>query len=197
MFTALRILLIAALAAAAFASAADAHKRYHRHSHDDGFDLGDAIVGAAVLGGIIAAVNAGKKEREREREAERGAEREPDWHDRRGYPDERRSGGRGAAGGWDDGWNGGSEWSHADRDYDRRFPSERAAISACAYEAEALGGRYGGDARVTLIDDVEPEGRDYRVTGTVRIEDERGYRDDFADFTCYADEGRVTGFQFG
>lgn len=188
MFTSLRLMLIAIFLstsiAVSFASPADAHRYHRRHKHD-GFDVGDAIVGAAVLGAIIGLANAGKKKRD-----ERvGTPLPPAPYPEERYPDERDDRG-------EDGWNSSSVWADVDPDYANRFPSERAAIDACAREAETLGSRYGADARVLLIDDVMREGRETRVTGKIdsgNVDE----RDDFSRFTCFADGGQVTAFRFG
>ncbi|MGB7406704.1 MAG: hypothetical protein WA906_13525 [Pacificimonas sp.] len=187
MFTALRLFLIGILVASSVATAADAH-RYHRHHkhRGGGFDLGDAIIGAAVLGGIIAVANSAKNKRD-EREGEPvppAPYPEPDY-DVDGV-DDRPVYGAGPAG----------DWGAADPDYDRRFPSERAAVDACAREAEALGGRYGADARLIRIDRVARGGEDYEVAGAVDIADNRSERRETAAFTCFAGDGVVTGFRF-
>ena len=187
---AFRFFSFLAVVAMLFASAADARGRYDRRYHDR-FDLGDAIVGAAVLGGIIAVANAAKKNRDT-RTAPPPAPPAP-------YPQDYPPGGYPAPDredGYDDRGYGGSEWSYADPDYDRRFPSEREAVGACAAEAESLAGRYGAEARVSRIFDVSRGGEDYRVTGSVRIDDGRASRIEEATFSCYADAGRVTGFRF-
>lgn len=188
MFTSLRLALVAIFLAtsiaASFAAPADAHRYHRRHKHD-GFDLGDAIVGAAVLGAIIGLANAGKKKRD-----ERvGTPLPPAPYPEERYPDERdaRS---------DDGWNASDEWARVDPDYADRFPSERAAIDACAREAETLGSRYGAEARVSLIDEVARDGRDIRVIGSIDSSD-ADYRQSFSRFTCFADGGQVTAFRFG
>lgn len=183
-----RFLVVLVLIAMGTASVADARGRHHRHHHrGDGFDLGDAIIGAAVLGGIIAVANAGKKNRD-ERRADPPAPPAP-------YPPQSDPWDNDARGD-DNDWRGDSDWSYADPDYQRRFPSERAAVEACAGEAEALGGRYGADARVDRIFDVYRAGPELQVTGRVRIDDRRSGDVEDANFTCFADGGEVTGFRF-
>lgn len=180
--TGFRFLIVVLLVALGSATVADARSRHdRRHDRKDGFDLGDAIVGAAVLGGIIAVVNAGKKGRD-ERRADPPAPPAP-------YPPQDSGWNRG---GWDDE----SDWSYADPDYERRFPAERAAVDACAGEAEALGGRYGADARVDRIFDVYRADGEMQVTGRVRIDDLRSGDIEDANFTCFADGREVTGFRF-
>ncbi|MHB9879683.1 hypothetical protein ACSMXM_08465 [Pacificimonas sp. ICDLI1SI03] len=195
MFTGLRALLILVLITTAFAAAlatgADARSR-HRHGRGgDGFDVGDAIIGAAVLGAVIGIVNAGKKDRDMPEgrplppapypddaypgDAYPAASNEP--YDARNDPDL-------------------ADWAFADPGFASRFPSERRAIDACAREAESLGGRYGADARLSRIDEVGYDGGEMRVTGTVRIDNRREGRIDSPGFTCFAEDGSVTGFRF-
>ncbi|EMD82265.1 hypothetical protein [Pacificimonas flava] len=193
--SALRLLIVLTLIAAGFATAASAgHRDYRRHRGGDGFDVGDAIIGAAVVGGIIAIASAGKKDRD-VRRADPPAPPAP-------YP----------VAGPDDGypvyppfpdstgvdadWQDEDGWAYADADYARRFPSERAAIDACAREAEALGSRYGAEARLWRIDDVDRADREYRVAGIVAIDDARAERREDARFACRADDGLVTDFRF-
>lgn len=99
--------------------------------------------------------------------------------------------------------------------YDPRFGGgERASVDACAYEAQREASRrFGGQARVRDIDDVDRTGRDgYRVRGTIEV-DGRGYdgyggygRDRYdrydrggerVQFACTARYGRVTGIRVG
>ncbi len=194
MFTSLRLALIAILfvtgIASAFATGADARDRHRHRRHHDGFDLGDAIIGAAVLGAIIGIANSGKKDRDERR----GTPLPPAPYPEDRYPEERYPDDRERR--TDDGWTNSDGWARIDPRYADRFPSERAAVQSCAREAEDLGSRYGADARVSLIEDVAREGRDYRVTGTIDSSD-AGDRQSFSRFTCFAEDGRVTGFRFG
>jgi hypothetical protein len=181
-----RLFLAATLLAFLFATAADAHRRPYHHKHDR-FDVGDAIVGAAVLGGIIALASGGKKKNEREADPPAPPAPYPTGN---GYPVSDGFPGN------DRTWNGGGDYAYADADYERRLASERSAINACAEEAEALGGRYGAEARVDRILSVDSDQREYRVTGEVRIDDRRAPAIQTAGFSCFADEGQVTGFRF-
>ncbi|MBZ6379424.1 hypothetical protein B5C34_07860 [Pacificimonas flava] len=182
-----RTLIAIPIAAMAITTAADAHRKPYRHHHEDKFDVGDAIVGAAIVGGLIAILSSGKDKDERRADppappapypADDDYPPAPDWNDRPG------------------GYDRGQDYGYADPDYERRFPSERAAVDACSEEAEALGGRYGADARLSRIFDVDAYEREYRVSGEVRIDDRRSSRIHTAGFTCFADGGDVTGFRF-
>jgi hypothetical protein len=193
--SALRILIVLTLVAAGFGTAASAgHRDYRRHRGGEGFDVGDAIIGAAVLGGILAIAGAGKKDRD-VRRADPPAPPAP-------YPVAGPDDGFPAYPPYPDDMGTGVNpqdadgWAYADPDYARRFPSERAAIDACAREAESLGSRYGAEARLWRIDDVDRDHRDYRVSGTVAIDDPRAERREDARFACRADDGLVTDFRF-
>ncbi|MBV7255442.1 hypothetical protein KCG44_01445 [Pacificimonas sp. WHA3] len=190
MFTSIRLGIIAALLASSYATAADAHRRHHRHNHDR-FDVGDAIIGAVVLGAVVGILNGSKN---RNRDERRGEPLPP-----APYPDDRYPGDAYPGDRVDDrdaGWNDDGEWSRADPEYASRFPSERAAINACAREAEALGRRYGADARVSYIGGVSPEGSEYRVTGRMETDIASEERVPFDSFTCFADGSRITGFRY-
>jgi hypothetical protein len=82
-----------------------------------------------------------------------------------------------------------------DRDDDRS-----AAIDDCTRTAEREAERYGRDARVREVTDVDRDGSDYKVKGVVEVA--RGFgRDDRRDrerakFSCTARYGRVTAFRF-
>jgi hypothetical protein len=157
---------------------ADGYYRRHRR-HRDGFDFGDAVVGAIVAGGLIAVLSsASKKKREDDRPLDPASEPRGDW-------DRSRDG----------------DWSWQDRDWPNRTNEERAAIAVCAREAEDLGSRYGGDARVREIAGVDREGGEYRVRGLVEARRDREGRDDDRGrnedaFTCYVRNDRITDFRF-
>jgi hypothetical protein len=161
-------------------SEAHADGYYHRHRrHRDGFDFGDAVVGAIVAGGLIAVLSSASKKRRDD-----GRPLDPAWEPR---------------GGWDRSRDG--DWSWQDRDWANRTREERAAIDACAREAEDLGSRYGGDTRVREIAGVDREGGEYRVRGLVEARRDREGRNDDRDrdedaFTCYVRNDRITGFRF-
>lgn len=163
-------------------SEAHADGRYHRrHRRGDGFDLGDAIVGAVVAGGLIAVLSSAsrKKEAERDRPLEPGWEPEGDWNRDGTY-----------------GRDGDISWQ--DRDWKNRTNEERAAISACAREAEDLGSRYGREARVRDIGNVDRQGGEYRVGGRVEVRggDDRDDRRSDDNFICYVRNDRITDFRF-
>lgn len=107
--------------------------------------------------------------------------------------------------------------------YDRRNSSgrygndERTSVDACAYEAQREASRrYGGNARIRDIDDVDRSGRDgYRIRGTVEVDSRysnNGYGNDGygrdrydryergserVQFACTTRYGRVTGIRVG
>lgn len=154
---------------------------YRRHRRGDGFDLGDAIVGAVVAGGLIAVLSSAsrKKEEERDRPLEPGWEPEGDWNRDGTY-----------------GRDGDISWQ--DRDWKNRTNEERAAISTCAREAEDLGSRYGREARVRDIGNVDRQGGEYRVGGRVEVRggDDRDDRRSDDNFICYVRNDRITDFRF-
>lgn len=160
------------------AVAGDRYYRGRRH-HRDRFDLGDAVVGAIVAGGLIAVLSgASKKQRdvETDRPLESGWEPRGDWDQRS------------------------NDWAWADRDWPNRTNEERAAVAACAREAEDLGGRYEREARVREIGDVDRKGGEYRVQGQLDVRSARGGDDDARStdsFVCYVRNDRITDFRFG
>lgn len=154
------------------------HRDYRRYRrHHDNFDFGDAVVGGLVVGGLIAVLSsASKKKREEEanRPLDSGWEPQGDW--RRG-----------------------NDWSWIDRDWNNRTNEERTAIATCGREAEDLGSRYGREARVREIGDVDRDGGEYRVKGLVEVrgdDRDRSAAQDRQEFICYVRDDRISDFRF-
>lgn len=167
------------------------------HRRDRGIDGGDVLAGVVILGGIAAIAGmSAKKDRQVDDEI---AVRNGD-----AYAD--RS---------DDGeWRGDAVDRSDDRVGDRADDSvaapdavsadggdgdaqvirdENAAVDACARAAEDEAHRYGSDTNVRDIGDVQGEGTEWRVTGTV--EARNGYREraDAHGFTCTVRYGQIEG----
>lgn len=95
------------------------------------------------------------------------------------------------------------------RSRQRGYGDDRqSSIEACAYEAEREAGRrFGAQAQVRDIDDVDRRRDGYRVRGTVEVRSDYRYgrdgygrgdaRDGRVQFTCEAYAGRVTGLSVG
>jgi len=88
------------------------------------------------------------------------------------------------------------------RDWDRdrdRGDDRSAAIDDCTRTAEREAERYGRDARVRDITDVDRDGSEYKVKGVVEVRRDAGWSDrdtERAKFSCTARYGRVTAFRF-
>lgn len=86
-----------------------------------------------------------------------------------------------------------------------RYGDDRqASVEACAYEAERkVGGRFGGQAQVREIANVERSRNGYRVRGTVEVLEDERYRDGYArgvervQFTCATRGDRVVDLNVG
>jgi hypothetical protein len=169
------------------------------HHRDRGVRGGDVLAGVVILGGIAAIAGmSAKKDRQVDDEiAYRNRDRNVD-----AYAD--RS---------DDGeWRGDDANADVDAnvDADRRDDSpaagdayasndaavirdEDAAVDACARAAEDEAHAYGSDASVRNIADVEGEGTEWRVSGTVETRNGYRDRDSARSFTCTVRYGQIDG----
>lgn len=153
------------------------------HHRDRGIRGGDLLAGAVILGGIAAIAGmSARKDRQLDEEI---ADRDRDAYADRSDDGEWRGG--------DPGWRGDSAaGTGAPADNDARvIRDEDAAVNACAEAAEDEAHAYGDDASVRNIGDVQGEGTEWRVRGTV--ETRNGYRDRASarGFTCTVRYGQI------
>jgi hypothetical protein len=138
-----------------------------RHYHRDRVDAGDVLTGILIIGGIAAIASAASKSTKRDRDYRRDDDRRyPDEQYRRdsntGYGQDNRPEWRERSGGTSTGVGGGID----------------NAVNACIDEVAS------GSARVDGVDNVNREGRGWRVQGKTM----KG-----GDFVCSVDQsGRVT-----
>jgi hypothetical protein len=194
-----RLLLGTSVSAAILASSivpADARppRRGHHggwHHRDRGVDGGDILAGAVILGGIaaIAGMSAKKDRQVDDQIAARNGDAYADRSD-------------------DGEWRGTDSADRDDStytepadaaepagastdDYAQVIRGEDEAVDACARAAESEALSYGSNANVRDIADVQGEGTEWRVSGTV--ETRNGYRErpDARGFTCTVRYGQI------
>ncbi|MBY8823723.1 hypothetical protein [Sphingomonas colocasiae] len=200
-----RLLLGSAVSAALLAtSVAPAAARPYRghhggwnggwHHRDRGVRGGGLLAGVVILGGIAAIAGmSAKKDRQVDDEiayrnrAYQNRDRTADAYADRSDDGEWRgddAGGRIDSPAIDD--------AHAGNDA-QVIRDEDAAVDACAGAAEDEAHAYGSNASVRDIADVQGEGTEWRVSGTV--ETRNGYRDRASarGFTCTVRYGQIDG----
>lgn len=159
------------------------------HHRDRGVRGGDLLAGVVILGGIAAIAGmSAKKDRQVDDEiAYRNRDRSVDAYADRSDDGEWRGD---AAGRRDDPPAGDDRYASNDTQVIR---DEDAAVDACARAAEGKAHAYGSDASVRNIADVQGEGTEWRVSGTV--ETRNGYRDRASarGFTCTVRYGQIDG----
>jgi len=168
------------------------------HHRDRGIDGGDILAGAVILGGIaaIAGMSAKKDRRVDDEIAARNGNRYSDAYADRSDDGEWRGGD--SAGPDDSPYPDAAEPTEptepadaATQDHAGVIRDEDSAVDACARAAEGEALSYGSNASVRDIADVQGEGTEWRVSGTV--ESRNGYRERpySRRFTCTVRYGQI------
>lgn len=170
------------------------------HHRDRGIDGGDILAGAVILGGIaaIASMSANKdRQVDRQISARNGdayADRSDDGEWRGNDSDPRNDSYQPADSDPRDDSPSDSARAPTDAaggDYAQLIRGEDAAVNACASAAESEALSYGRDASVRDIGDVQGEGTEWRVSGTVETRNGDRERTSMRGFTCTVHYGQI------
>ena len=165
--------LIGSVAAGALALASATPAMARDRDRHDGISAGEVLAGALVIGGVAAVAAAASNNH-----------RNDYRYDDARYGDYRNS-----------------DYRYGDR-RDNRRDYQREAVNLCVRAAESGASRfrYGGNARVTQIRDINRERGGFEVKGRIAVQDRgRNYRRasyDQGSFKCQVRAGRVVDLDY-